>query len=259
MAWGICLVVMADGDSLGDFGSFSNLVGVSEVPDIESVPGDLTLDDIGELSASENYTDDRFDQSSQVVRSEHGTGVLDETLDQPSFSASTRFDIDKSVRIALQSQRVQVPKQVWEMGVWSNIFSDSSFEESFNLFGQEMHRPTSVAKPLPAETSVEASNKKAKTTESFQQVVRFKPDISWKEQADAALQSSVKLWYLLIQRWKVDCAMYIETHEFRMETDALMMLLDIFAGRSPYTLRKRALALMRICDYLETKTKFSTS
>ena len=145
-----------------------------------------------------------------------------------------------------------MPKQVWETGVWSNIFSDSSFEDSLNLFGQELHRPTSVAKPLPAETSVEASNKKAKLTESYQQVVRFKPDISWKEQIDAALQSSVKLWYLLIQRWKADCAMYIETHEFRMETDALMMLLDIFAGRSPYTLRKRALALMRICDYLET-------
>ena len=29
------------------------------------------------------------------------------------------------------------------------------------------------------------------------------------------------------------------------------MLLDIFASRSPYTLRKRALARMRVCDYLE--------
>ena len=245
-------MVMTDGDFFDDFGSFSNLVGVSELPDIETVPGDLTLDDIEEQSASENCTDDQIDQSFQLVGSEHGTGVLDEALDQPSSSASTQFDIDKSVRMALQDQRVELPKQVWEVGVWSHIFSNSSFEETFNLFGQELHRPTSVAKPLPAETSVEALNKKAKTTESFQQVVRFKPDISWKEQVDAALQSSVKLWYLLIQRWKVDCAMYIETHEFRMETDALTMLLDIFAGRSPYTLRKRALAVMRICDFLET-------
>ena len=69
-------MVMVEDDSLDDFGSFYNLVGVSEVPDIESVPGDLTLDDIGELSASENCTDDHFDQSFQVVRSEQGTGVL---------------------------------------------------------------------------------------------------------------------------------------------------------------------------------------
>ena len=45
--------------------------------------------------------------------------------------------------------------------------------------------------------------------------------------------------------------MYIELHEFRWEGDAITMLLDIFAARSPYTLRKRALALMHICDYLE--------
>ena len=38
---------------------------------------------------------------------------------------------------------------------------------------------------------------------------------------------------------------------FRWKSDAIMMLLDIFAGRSPYTLRKRALALMHICDFLE--------
>ena len=226
-------MVMADGDFLNDFGSFSNLVGVSELPDIETVPGDLTLDDIEEQSASENCTDDQFDQSFQLVGSEHGTGVLDETLDQPSSSASTQFDIDKSVRMALQDQRVELPKQVWEVGVWSHIFSNSSYEETFNLFGQELHRPTSVAKPLPAETSVEALNKKAKTTESFQQVVRFKPDISWKEQVDAALQSSVKLWYLLVQRWKVDCAMYIETHDFRMETDALLVGLHTHFVREP--------------------------
>ena len=251
LAWGL-FVVMVEDDSLDDFGSFSDLVGVSEVPEFEFVPADLTLDDVGGLSASEICTDDHLDRSFHVVRSDQGTGVLGETLEQFSSPSSSQFDIDKSVRIALQSQQVRVPKQVWETGVWSNIFSDSSFEDSLNLFGQELHRPTSVAKPLPAETTVEASNKKARFTESYQQVVRFKPDISWKEQTDAALQSSVKLWYLLIQRWKVDCAMYIETHEFRMEADALMMLLDIFAGKSPYTLRKRALALMRICDYLET-------
>ena len=56
---------------------------------------------------------------------------------------------------------------------------------------------------------------------------------------------------MAIQRWKKDCSMYIETHEFRWESEALSMLLDIFAARSPYTLRKRALAIMRICDYLD--------
>ena len=104
---------------------------------------------------------------------------------------------------------------------------------------------------IPHDSVVETSSKRAKRTEGYEQVVRFKPDVAWKEQTDAALQSSVKLWYMVIQRWKTDCSMYIETDEFRWESEALSMLLDIFAARSPYTLRKRALAIMRICDYLE--------
>ena len=98
---------------------------------------------------------------------------------------------------------------------------------------------------------MEPSSKKARSKHRFDQVVRFKPDLTWKEQTDAALQSSVKLWYLLIGRWKRESAMHIELHEFRWEGDAITMLLDIFAARSPYTWRKRALALMHICDYLE--------
>ena len=130
-------------------------------------------------------------------------------------------------------------------------FSDVSFADSFNLFGKEPGRPAAPVGHIPHDSVVETSSKRAKHTEGFEQVVRFKPDIAWKEQTDAALQSSVKLWYMAIQRWKKDCSMYIETHEFRWESEALSMLLDIFAARSPYTLRKRALAIMRICDYLE--------
>ena len=104
---------------------------------------------------------------------------------------------------------------------------------------------------MPTESTVEIASKRARAIVGYDQVVRFKPDVSWREQTDAALQSSAKLWYLLIQRWKSDCAVYIETHEFRWEHESLTMLLGIFAGRSPYTLRKRALALMHICDFLD--------
>ena len=103
----------------------------------------------------------------------------------------------------------------------------------------ELSRPAAPAGPSASDGVVESSTKKAKRIEGYAQVLRFKPDVAW------------KLWYMLIQRWKRECAMYIETHEFRWELEALSMLLDIFAARSPYALRKRALAVMRICDYLE--------
>ena len=36
-----------------------------------------------------------------------------------------------------------------------------------------------------------------------------------------------------------------------MEDDALQMLADIFSGKSPSTLRKRALAIMKMCDHAD--------
>ena len=50
----------------------------------------------------------------------------------------------------------------------------------------------------------------------------------------------------------MDCKIYQSLLEADDEGAALRMLLDIFAGKSPYTLRKRAPALMRLCDYLES-------
>ena len=94
--------------------------------------------------------------------------------------------------------------------------------------------------------------KRKKSADTYKEVVRHRVDISWREQTDAAPQSSVKLWYMLISRWDMSCKIYQSLLEAIDEGAALRMLLDIFAGKSPYMLRKRALALMRLCDYLES-------
>ena len=160
-------------------------------------------------------------------------------------------NIDNHVRSAFQSLPIDVPKQVWETGVWATVFSDRNFEDAFGLFGGELRRPVSV--PLHSDASISNSNlKRKRSAKTYKEVVRHKVDISWREQMDAALQSSVKLWFMLISRWKDDCAIFQALTEAVDESAALRMLPDIFAGRSPYTLRKRALVLMRLCDYLES-------
>ena len=243
-------MMVDDNDDFGE--SFVEFLRHTDEQPGDDIPG-LSTPDVGsEWSGAEipRLEEGNISLGSFSVVGEDPIQQEDSSL-QVSASSSSHFDIDKHVRLALQSQSVQVPKQVWESGVWSAIFSDVSFADSFNLFGKEPGRPAVPAGHIPQDSVVETSSKRAKRTEGFEQVVRFKPDIAWKEQTDAALQSSVKLWYMAIQRWKKDCSMYIETHEFRWESEALSMLLDIFAARSPYTLRKRALAIMRICDYLE--------
>ena len=237
--------------------TFCSLLGIDTGAD-EALPGESTPFDsreLGEMPESEGLEEDEpCDLPVDSALNDVPSLPLD-TL-QNNIAAS-RFDIDKHVRIALQSQNVAVPKQLWESGVWNSIFSDASELETFGTFGQAMHRPTFPPGPAAVDGTVESSKKKPRMQKSFDQVVRFKPDLSWKEQTDAALQSSIKLWYLLIGRWQHACALYIELHVFRWEADALTMLLDIFASRSPYTLRKRALALMRICDFLDSNYKDS--
>ena len=228
----------------GDDQSFCDFLGIANHDDHE-LPGVSTPNGLEEQPESEKPGLDPSVLSPSVI---------DEVVplnNGRDSSSSTTFDIDKQVRIALQSQRVAVPKHLWETGVWQLIFTNQNPADSFSVFGQELHRPSIFPGPVAATDDVEPSSKKARSKHRFDQVVRFKPDLTWKEQTDAALQSSVKLWYMLIGRWKRESAMYIELHEFRWEGDALTMLLDIFASRSPYTLRKRALALMHVCDYLE--------
>ena len=213
----------------------------------------LALPDVGsERSGAENPRAEvsRFSLGSFSVVGEEPRQQL-ESSSHESASSTSHFDVGKHVRIALQSQTIPGPKQLWETGVWASIFSDVEFSDAVNLFGKELERPAVPGGHIASDSGAETSMKRARRTESFEQVVKYRPDVSWKEQTDAALQSSVKLWYLVIQRWKKECSMYIETHEFRWESEALAMLLDIFAARSPYTLRKRALAVMRICDYLD--------
>ena len=48
---------------------------------------------------------------------------------------------------------------------------------------------------------------------SYHDVVKHKPDIPWQEQRDADLQSSVKLWMALVNRWDSNCSLASSTLE----------------------------------------------
>ena len=184
-----------------------------------------------------------------------GTGwdLVEDSQHEPSSSHADESvvfaNIENHVKALFHSLPLDVPKQVWETGIWPAAFSDCSLEDALGLFGGELRRP--VASPLQPDVELVAGSlKRKKSAETCKEVDGRKVDISWREQMDAALQSIVKLWYMLISRWNSECRIYQSLLEAEDEGAALRMLLDIFAGKSPYTLRKRALALMRLCDYL---------
>ena len=161
--------------------SFCSFLGIENHGGHE-LPGVSTPDGLEEQPESEKPGVEPSVLSPSVV---HETVPLNSDLDS---SSSATFDIDKQVRIALQSQRVAVPKQLWETGVWQRIFTNQNPADSFSVFGQELQRPSILQGPFAASDDVEASSKKARSKHRFDQVVRFKPDLTWKEQTDAALQ-----------------------------------------------------------------------
>ena len=148
---------------------------------------------------------------------------------------------------------------IWEQGIWGVIFGDKSFMDVYKPFGESLKRPidTSIAQgsvdvALPASSRVKTS---VHAGISYHDVVRDKPNISWQEQRDADLQSSVKFWKGLVNRWGPSCSLVAATMELGGTDRIFLMFAHLFSGRSPVTVKKRAYSVMRLCDYLEKHDK----
>ena len=172
------------------------------------------------------------------------------TCEQAANNISN-VDTTLHVRLALQSQTPDVPRPVWETGIWNVIFGQGDLLDAYKTFGPDTKRPA-IVPDVSGGATASSSFKRLRGSKGYSSVVKFKPDIAWQEQQDAFLQSALKLWYIAVCRWDEVCAFRIQLHELAMEEEALQMLSDVFAGKSPSTLRKRVLAVMKMCDYAES-------
>ena len=117
-------------------------------------------------------------------------------------------------------------------------------------FGDSPKRPidTSTAQG-PMDVSLQASTR-AKTSVHagilYHDVVRDKPNISWQEQRDFNLQSSVKCWIGLVNRWEPSCRLVAATLELGKTDRIFLMFAHLFSERSPVTVKKRGYSVMRL-------------
>ena len=82
-------------------------------------------------------------------------------------------------------------------------------------------------------------------------VVSFKPDVSWVDQREADMQRGINLWVAVTSRWDSRCSFMRKLSEMQGEHEIYVMFAHVFSGRAPVTIRKRGLAILRVCDYLE--------
>jgi hypothetical protein len=66
---------------------------------------------------------------------------------------------------------------------------------------------------------------------SYHDVVQDKLDIPWQEQRDADLQSSVKFWLALLNRWDTACGLVGSMLQLAVTSRVFGMFAHLFAGR----------------------------
>ena len=231
---------------------FVELTSCASAGSFEHVHADTSIQ-----QPSERDVDPWSGDSAVGVDSEFGAAGLTEFSDViPDFDENTNIIVDEPpeheqlpsvpftdvLQAASQSLPVVSLKPIWEQGVWASIFGDSSGDVVVEDFIERSFvRPVSSVnvRSVDIESGV-VKGKARRVAADYFDVVKFKPSVSWQEQQEAGWQQAVKLWHGLICRWVL-----------RAPVDCCEMLSDIFRGRSFVTLKKRALAVSKICDFIE--------
>ena len=176
--------------------------------------------------------------------------LASETTPEPGL-----VDTATALEVASRSIPVAPVEQIWEQGIWGVIFEGKSLLDVYKPFGDTLKRPIDSSTSQGSADAIIPQSTRVKTTAhtglTYHDVVRDRPDISWQEQRDADLQTSVKLWMALVNRWDSGCSLVTATLELEDTGRIFTMFAHLFSGRSAVTVKKRCYSVMRLCDYLE--------
>ena len=168
--------------------------------------------------------------------------------------ASSSVNFDHAVGAAWNSLSASSVEPVWNTGFWKCIFGSDNFGEVVPT--QQYKRPFPVEHV--DEPDVGDPEKRARaifaapdTGPLFQSCVKSSDDISWQEKRDGLLQKALKHWLVIIGSWtdSIDFVFCLNGCE---SIDAqLIMLGDVFRGKAPSTLTKRANSMKLLCRMLD--------
>ena len=195
--------------------------------------------------------------ASEELHDKHGPEHFGVVI--PANSSGSRgeptVNFDNALNVAFNSTVQEQPKQIWETGIWKYIFGNDDSELDFDVWGRPLKRP------IPAVWGVDQSSLDKEPTGvlkrsrfqscNFMDVVSFKPGVPWRDQREADLQRGIKLWIAVTSRWDDGCTLVCRLGEMRNEAEVFDMFAHVFSGRAPVTVRKRGMAILKLCDYLE--------
>ena len=199
--------------------------------------GGLDLDDISEVP------------SASVVSSVAARDLEISTCEQATGS---RIDFGHAVGAAWDSLSPEHAEPIWNSGFWRCIFGTDSLGDALS---QQFKRPLPVLDWADDETVAQDKLQKTAVTfrtdgPLFQSCVKSTDDISWQEKREALLQKALKHWLVLALSW-CDSVDLVGCLKGCNSTNAqLIMLGDVFRGKAPSTLNKRAGSMKLLCQML---------
>ena len=167
-----------------------------------------------------------------------------------------QMEVPRAVLQAWQSlesgESVQLP---WEKGVWSRIFDDDS--------NRHLSLDSCLKRPFPLASHASSSSvadlgpavkvsRQAPVSEHWTSVVANTDPTTWDELLEAKWEVALKRWFSMLSSFPADIGVTAQLGEIPDWGRQMGMLRDIFAGRSPLTVLKRANSLQRYVTFLHS-------
>ena len=168
---------------------------------------------------------------------------------------SSHVNFSHAIGAAWDSLPTTVVEPVWNSGFWKCIFGNDNLGSNLDQhFKRPM--PSSFIADV-GEPDVETHKKQCLQSFAlgsqplFRSCVKSTDDVTWQEHREAQLQKALKHWLVIISTWSntvefVQCISGCDSVNAQ-----LIMLGDVFRGKAPGTLSKRANSMKILCEQLE--------
>ena len=170
---------------------------------------------------------------------------------EPESSSNVNFG--HLVGASWNSLDAETVEPVWNVGFWKCIFGNENL--GTNLAQQ-------FKRPAPVETSTDdvsvEPDKRPRPLRTvsvhaplFQSCVKSTDDVAWQEKRESQLQKALKHWLIVIESWNMHIEFVTCLRGCESTNAQLIMLGDVFKGKAPSTLAKRANSMKLLGKMLE--------
>ena len=180
---------------------------------------------------------------------------VDQVQDAKQGQPSSHVNFEHIVGAAWNSLTADTVEPIWNTGFWKCIFGSDVVQPKLeNTF----KRPVPVDETAVDDNAGDDACKKPCLTKVgifqeplFKTCVKSTDDVHWQEQREAHLQRALKHWLVIVTSWSsnvefVQCLAGCDSVNAQ-----LIMLGDVFRGKAPSTLTKRANSMRLLCEKLE--------